>query len=97
MAKGLHREDVKAAIRKRGTSLAKFATSRGYDASAVSVAFYKPWPAVERLIGEFIGVPPQRIWPERYLPDGTPKSHHLPGRQRSTRRGRGNVRRPEAA
>ncbi len=97
MAKGLHREDIKAAIRKRGTTPAQLSVRHNYDPSAVRVALYKPWPAVERLIADFLGLTPQRIWPDRYLPDGTPKSHHLPGRQRSTRRAQRNVRQAEAA
>lgn len=97
MAKGLHREDIKAEIRKRGIACTTLATRHGYDASAVRVALYKPWPAVERLIADFLGLKPQRIWPDRYLPDGTPKSHRLPGRQRSTRRSQRNVRQAEAA
>jgi Ner family transcriptional regulator len=97
MAKGLHREDIKAAIRKRGITPAQLSIRHNYDPSAVRVALYKPWPAVERLIADFLGLTPQRIWPDRYLSDGTPKSRHLPSSQRNTRRGRSNVRTAEAA
>ena len=97
MARGLHREQIKAAIRQKGITLAELAERCGRDVSAVSVALYKPWPAVEREIARFIGRKPQEIWPDRYLADGTPKSHQSPAAQRNTRRTRGNVRSAEAA
>ena len=45
----------------------------GYDKTAVSGATRQQWPAVEKIIAEFLGVSPQTIWPDRYSPDGQPK------------------------
>ncbi len=69
-----HRADIKAALEKRGLSLAKLARTNGYDRSSTSLALVLPWPKMERLIANAIGVSPQHIWPTRYHQDGTPKS-----------------------
>ncbi len=67
---GMHREDIKAAIRKRGTSLEQLSVSHGYSQWAVSIALIRPWPAVERIIAAYIGMRPQDIWPDRYTRTG---------------------------
>jgi Ner family transcriptional regulator len=87
---GMHREEIKAAIRMRGTTLEALSAKHGYSVRAVGLTLVRPWPAVEKIIAEFIGKPPQEIWPERYDAMG------LPNRQRrgkvSTWRRGGNVR-----
>lgn len=70
----LHPEDVKAAIRKRGTTLTALAHEHGYDASAIGLALRRPWPAVEAIIARAIGATPQAIWPSRYDAQGRPLS-----------------------
>jgi Ner family transcriptional regulator len=69
-----HRADIKAALEKRGLSLAKLARLNGYGRTSAAMALATPWPKMERLIAGAIGVPPQQIWPTRYHTDGTPKS-----------------------
>lgn len=71
----MHRADVMALLRKtpekwslRGLSLA-----HGYAENAVSEALNRPWPAVERIIADAVGMEPWEIWPSRYNRDGTPK------------------------
>ena len=32
---------------------------------------YKPWPAMEKIIADIIGVHPMEIWPSRYKADGS--------------------------
>lgn len=61
-----HPADVLAALKKRGHSLAGLSTSHGYHATAAGKALKRSWPALEVLIAEAIGVPPQEIWPSRY-------------------------------
>jgi Ner family transcriptional regulator len=61
-----HPADVQAALKKRGHSLAGLSAANGYHATAAGKALKRPWPAVETLIAEAIGVPPQQIWPSRY-------------------------------
>ena len=58
--------DVQAALKKRGHSLAGLSAANGYHATAAGKALKRSWPAVETLIAEAIGVPPQQIWPSRY-------------------------------
>lgn len=69
-----HREEVKAAIRKRGSTLKALSMNNGYGEDACRRATKHPWPAVERIIASFLGVEPQSIWPSRYDADGRPRS-----------------------
>jgi Ner family transcriptional regulator len=61
-----HPADVLAALKKRGHSLAGLSAANGYHATAAGKALKRSWPALEALIAEAIGVPPQHIWPSRY-------------------------------
>lgn len=81
----MHREDIKAAIRKSGVSLAQLSTREGYDPGAVSRTLRVPWPAIEAIIAKQIGKRPQDVWPSRYHPDGSPRSRASSG---ETKRGR---------
>lgn len=66
---GLHREDIKSAIRQRGQTLTGLSELWGYHRSAISQALTKPWPEVELKIAKFISLQPKQIWPKRYSPD----------------------------
>jgi Ner family transcriptional regulator len=74
-AKDWHPEDVKAAVRKSGTSLTALAVAAGLSESAVRRALITPWPRVQALIAKHLGREPQDIWPSRYDARGRP----LPG------------------
>lgn len=78
-AKDWHPEDIKAAIRKTGTTLEALGSLHGYRSSAVSVALIRPWNQLERIIAEHLGTKPQEIWPTRYARDGSPL--HVRGRR----------------
>jgi Ner family transcriptional regulator len=69
-----HRADIKAALEKKGLSLARLARLNGYGRRSTSTALSVPWPKMESVIARAIGVQPQVIWPSRYREDGTPKS-----------------------
>ena len=71
--RGLHKEQIKAALRMSGSTLTALSKSWGFDRSAISVALTRPWPEVETRIAETIGLPVQEIWPARYFPDGSPR------------------------
>lgn len=71
---GWHPADVVAAVRKRGSSLSELSRQHGYRSPVLRDALQHPYPKAERIIAEFLGVPPQRIWPSRYHTDGTPRS-----------------------
>ena len=66
MPKGWHREDIKAAIRKRGTSLERLSLTNGLGPADCSSALRRPHFAAELVIAEFLGLSPRQIWPDRY-------------------------------
>jgi Ner family transcriptional regulator len=68
-----HPADVLAALKKRGHSLAGLSVAHGYHPTAAGKALRQPWPAIERLLAEAIGVPAQTIWPSRYDCEGNPR------------------------
>jgi len=69
--KGWHREDIKAAIRKRGITLERLSQDNGLHKSMCSLALIRPDFAAEQVIARFLGVTPQDLWPHRYNADGT--------------------------
>lgn len=66
MSQGMHAEDIKAAIRKRGYTMQQLSLEWGFSASAVSKALTDPMPSVEPLIARFLGKKLCKIWPDRY-------------------------------
>lgn len=73
--KNTHPEDLKAAIRKTGRTLEGFSAELGYAPAAVGIAIRRRWHEVRVGISELLGQPLQRLWPEDYFPDGTPRLH----------------------
>lgn len=62
-----HPEDIKAAIRKKGITLSALAKANGYKAPRTfSNVFQTRYPKVQAIIADFLGVPPEQIWPSRY-------------------------------
>lgn len=66
-----HAEQVKAAVRMRGSTLSALAEANGYEASSFGKALRQQWPAVERIIAQFLDLRPQHIWPSRYDRSGS--------------------------
>ncbi|SQI42120.1 DNA-binding transcriptional regulator Nlp [Leminorella richardii] len=62
-----HSADVIAALKKRGTSLAKLSREAGLASSTLANALVRPWPKGEWLIAAVIGLHPEEIWPSRYV------------------------------
>lgn len=75
-----HRADVMAALRKTEEkwSLRRLSLAHGYAENAVSEALNRPWPAVERVVANALGLDPWEIWPSRYTTDHQPKRGRLP-------------------
>jgi Ner family transcriptional regulator len=72
---GWHREDIKAALRKRHGSIANLAACWGVDASTISTVLRRPGSSrIEKLIADAIGQAPHKLWPHRWTPDGVPLS-----------------------
>jgi Ner family transcriptional regulator len=61
-----HRADVLAAIRKRGSTLAKLSRDNGLHERTLYNALERHWPKGEKIIADYIGMNPREIWPERY-------------------------------
>ncbi|AJO90357.1 TPA: helix-turn-helix domain-containing protein [Haemophilus influenzae] len=62
-----HREDIKAALAKKGWSLRQLSLKHGYsNGSTLKNALDRPWLKGERIIAEAIGVPAEVIWASRY-------------------------------
>lgn len=69
---GWHKEDIKAAIRKRGKTLGQLALDADLYESAIRVALITPSYMAEQVIAAFIEVPAHELWPERYDEEGNP-------------------------
>lgn len=69
-----HPADIQAALKKAGWSFARLSRANDYAVGCANNATRTPWPKMERLIAEAIGLAPQQIWPSRYNDNGTPKS-----------------------
>ena len=61
-----HPEDIKARVRKTGTTLTALAEANGYHRTAFSIVLRKPYPAIEEIIANHLGVQASKIWPSRY-------------------------------
>lgn len=84
-----HPWDIKAALGKKGYSMTRVGLENGYHKVSPFDALRKPWPAMERIIADIIGVEPWEIWPSRYDEFNQP----LRKRQRASSR---NLRRPQS-
>ena len=63
----MHVEDIKAALRKQGWTLASIAKELNIGPSAVSHALTRQRSRrVEQVVAHKLGLSPQEIWPQRY-------------------------------
>lgn len=63
----MHVEDIKAALRKQGWTLASIAKELNIGPSAVSHALTRQRSRrVEQVVARKLGLSPQEIWPQRY-------------------------------
>ncbi len=67
-----HPADIKAALAKKGFSLSRLARENDYAETSPSNVFRQPWAAMEKIMANIIGLPPQEIWPSRYTKNGSP-------------------------
>ena len=88
---GWHPEDIKAAIRKRGTTLSDLSRAHGYNDQAARLALRNRRSyAVEAVIAAELGVPAHELWPDRYDSNGKPLDARR--QQRTTTNGRPSLR-----
>lgn len=76
---GIHPEDIKAALRKRGITLASLSRQHGYTANAVGLVLHgrRNSAPLRRIIATALGKPEREIWPEPRRPQGRPPSRHV--------------------
>ncbi|MBA4381794.1 MAG: transcriptional regulator [Sideroxydans sp.] len=82
VAQDWHPADIKAALHKRGITLAGIAQAYGMNSSSsLSSTFTRSYPLNEKRIADAIGVHPMVIWPSRYNKDGSVKPRGFRGLQ----------------
>ena len=64
--KNMHRAYIIAAIREKGSTLAQLSIDAGLHPRTLGNALERKYPKGEKIIADFIGIPPQEIWPDRY-------------------------------
>lgn len=68
-ASSWHRQDIIAAVKKRGSSLAGLGRQLGLTRATMAWALINRHERANRAIAEFIGVPAHELWPHWFLPD----------------------------
>ena len=95
----MHKEDVKARIRKQGKTLRELSIEAGLAEATVCISLKKPLPTANIYVADFLGLSLNDIWPEWYDNRGNriyqqslsfkntkqgPKSHCQKTRSKST-------------
>lgn len=62
-----HRVDIVAALHKRGMSIRELSRRSGLKPDTLKNALSRTYPRAERIIAEALGIPPEIIWPSRYV------------------------------
>jgi Ner family transcriptional regulator len=57
---------IKVRLWEAGVSFASIAKAEGLDRKTPQVVLTKPYPRIERVVAEHLGMTPAEIWPERY-------------------------------
>lgn len=65
-----HKEDIKAAVRKRGTTLAALSLKVGLEERTVARSLSRPIPSANRAVADFLGRPLHILWPLWYDQNG---------------------------
>jgi len=76
--KDWHPWDIKAALGKKGYSFVRIARENGYARTATNDVLRRPWPRMEGIIADILGVEPWDIWPSRYDDNNEPLRRYSP-------------------
>ncbi len=68
------RHAILAEIRRRFGSSRALARNINLTAGEVSAALGSPYPKAEKAIAVALGIPVQKLWPDRYWPNGRRRS-----------------------
>lgn len=88
-----HPEEIKAAVRIKGVTLAALARENGLVENACRVAIDRPHFDGEMAIAEFLSLSPRQIWPSRFRRNGT----RIPDVRTRTRKKVNAERRPDTS
>ena len=77
---GWHRADIIAAVRRKGSNLARLGERIGLSRKSMSWALGKRHPRANLAIAAFIGVDPHEIWP-LFFPPQTDTSAPQPSKK----------------
>lgn len=68
------RHAILAEIKRRFGSSRELARNVNLTAGEVSAALGSPYPKAEKAIAGALGIPVQKLWPDRYWPNGRRRS-----------------------
>jgi Ner family transcriptional regulator len=68
-----HPEEIKAAVRAKGVTLAALGQRAGISRQTMSLALDRPHKNAEAVIADFLQTPAHQIWPSRYHSNGARK------------------------
>lgn len=78
MRQSWHREDIKAAVRKRGGTLRGLALENSLSPTTMSRSFRVRMPTYNGVVSEFLGLSVAELWPHWYSADGKPIGRSRP-------------------
>ena len=64
---------ILAEVKRRASNLTALAREAGLQDSACRTSLSRPFPAADKAISDFLGVPLGELWPDRYEKDGMRK------------------------
>lgn len=73
---------IKYQIHMQGRTMAQVAAAAGVDRRTLYTVFQKPYPRMEKVVADALGLMPQELFPERYDADGLP--NRMRGRPRKS-------------
>jgi len=77
---------IRNRIELKGLSLASISRNHGYHISAAGLVRDYRYPAIEKIIADILGLPPQDLFPDRYTADGKPLGRNYPRDRRKKRK-----------
>jgi Ner family transcriptional regulator len=69
-----HRQDIIAALKKKGSSLAEVGRGLGFSRATMSWALIKPHPRANAAVAATLGVSMNELWPLWYAPNVAPSA-----------------------
>ena len=73
----MHPADIKAALAKKGITLISLAAEHNIPRDTISEALRRGRPNAEKIIADTLSTTPQKLFPNRFHPDGSRKNKRL--------------------